>query len=315
MSVSNILIIDDSPEIHALVRVRLKNEPVAIHSAFNGASGVEMAQALGVDLILLDVEMPEQDGFEVCSILKNHAATRDVPIIFLTGSGSTQDKIRGLELGATDYVTKPFDPAELRARVRASLRTRHLMDLLAKRAMIDGLTGLHNRFYLDAQLTLALTAARRSGEPLSCVMADVDYFKRINDECGHQFGDDVLRKIGSILTDVSRDGDIVCRYGGEEFTILMPNTSLRVAIAATERLRRAIETTEFWFHDRRVPVTCSFGVARLGETIPPTVIELADQALYRAKRGGRNQVQMCLLNDPDAEVEVAPEATADLSPL
>ena len=166
-----------------------------------------------------------------------------------------------------------------------------------------------------AHLRTALVAARRSGEPLSCVMADVDHFKRINDECGHQFGDDVLRKIASILTDVGREGDIVCRYGGEEFTVLMPNTSLRAAIVATERLRRAIETTEFWFHDRRVPVTCSFGVARLGETIPPTVIELADQALYRAKRGGRNQVQMCLLNDPDVEVEAAPEQMPGLPPL
>lgn len=311
MSVSKVLIIDDSPEIHALIRVRLKNEAVEIHSALDGASGIDKSQSLGPDLILLDVEMPEQNGFEVCAILKDLPVTRDVPIIFLTGSTSTADKIRGLELGATDYITKPFDPAELRARVRASLRTRHLMELLAKRAMIDGLTGLHNRFYLDAQLTLALAAARRSGEPLSCVMADVDHFKQINDECGHQFGDEVLRKIGSILTELCRDSDIVCRYGGEEFTLLMPNTPLRDAVVVSERLRRAVETTEFWHRERRVPVTCSFGVARLGDTIPPTVIELADQALYRAKRGGRNQVQMCL-QDP-AEVDAEPTAEVLLS--
>lgn len=302
MSDSKILVIDDSPEIHALVRVRLKNEPVAIVSAFDGNSGIERVRAERPDLILLDVEMPDRDGFSVCAELKEDPATMNIPIIFLTGSASTADKIRGLELGASDYVTKPFDPAELRARVRASLRTRRLMELLAQRALIDGLTGLHNRVYLDAQLSVTLAASRKTGKPLACVMADVDHFKRINDTYGHSFGDEVLRQIAAVLSGFCRPGDVVCRYGGEEFTLLLPNTSARAAVAVAERLRIAVEGTEFRFHDTRVAVTCSFGVANLRKLVPPTLLELADEALYDAKHAGRNQVQLWMETEPVAEL-------------
>jgi diguanylate cyclase (GGDEF)-like protein len=216
----------------------------------------------------------------------------DVPIIFLTAYTSLEDKIRGLDLGATDYITKPFDAAELRARVRASLRTRRLVGLLAKKAMIDGLTGLWNRTYLDAHMTRAHSAARRSGQPLSCVMADVDRFKSLNDTCGHGFGDDVLRIIAGIFNATCRAEDIVCRYGGEEFTILLPNTSVESAAALAERLRLAIENQTFSHHDEAVQITCSFGVAQLHGPVPPSLVEMADEALYRAKHSGRNRVEI-----------------------
>lgn len=285
-----ILVIDDSPEIHTLVRIRLGKESVVIYSAYDGVAGLVAARDVRPALILLDVEMPDQDGFAVCSELKSDPVTRDIPIIFLTGATSTEDKIRGLERGATDYVTKPFEPAELRARVRAALRTTHLIDLLSKRAMIDGLTGLWNRSYLEAHLSIELSAARRSGQPLSCIMADVDQFKSINDRYGHGFGDDVLRSIAEVITSGSREKDIACRYGGEEFTILLPNTTIDQAAHLAEQMRARIASAPLCHRDAPVPVTCSFGVANLRGHVPPSLIDLADQALFQAKRSGRNRV-------------------------
>lgn len=286
----NVLVIDDSTDLHALIRVRLAKEQVTVLSASDPDSGIAAARTCAPDLILLDVDMPGRDGFSVCSELKSHPETRDIPIIFLSGAASTDDKIRGLDLGAVDYIAKPFDAAELRARVRATLRTRELMMLLSKKAMIDGLTGLWNRRYLDAQLVVELHASRRSGEPLSCIMADVDHFKAINDQYGHGFGDECLRRIAEVLTEHSRPKDIVCRYGGEEFAILLPGTSSEVAGVVAERLRATVESLLFYYCDRPVKATCSFGVAHLREKVPPTILELADEALYQAKHGGRNRV-------------------------
>src|SRR5437763_3771959 len=181
----NVLAIDDSPEIHALLRARLKDEPITLHFADSGQAGLAMVADIKPDVILLDVHMPEMDGYQVCRMIKANPTTVNVPIIFLTGADKTEEKIRGLELGATDYVTKPFDPAELRARVRASLRTKYLMDLLSRKAMIDGLTGLFNRAYFDARLIAEMSLARRTHAPLSCIMVDVDRFKQINDLHGH----------------------------------------------------------------------------------------------------------------------------------
>jgi two-component system cell cycle response regulator len=290
--VDTILVIDDSPETHILVKARLGKEPINILSANDGDSGLAAVHEHRPDLILLDIDMPGRDGFAVCADLKSDSMTRNIPVIFLSGATSTTEKIRGLELGATDYVTKPFDPAELLARVRASLRTRHLLDSLSRNAMIDGLTGLWNRTYLEAHVTIELATARRTEGPLACIMADVDHFKSINDTYGHSFGDEVLREVSSLLTRNCRTEDIVCRYGGEEFTILLPNTPLDRAAELAERLRVAIETRPFSCRDTPVHVTCSFGVANLRERIPPSVVELADQALYHAKRSGRNRVEM-----------------------
>ncbi|HTU25308.1 MAG TPA: diguanylate cyclase [Pirellulales bacterium] len=287
-----ILIIDDSPEIHTLVMVRLGELGVDIRAADSGEAGLALAHQWQPDLILLDIDMPGRDGFAICADLKADSVTKDAPIIFLTAFTSLEDKIRGLDLGATDYITKPFDAAELQARVRASLRTRRLMDLLSKKAMVDGLTGLWNRTYLDAHMSRALSASRRSGMPLSCIMADVDRFKSLNDTCGHGFGDDVLRAIAGIFTRLCRAEDIVCRYGGEEFTLLLPNSSVEAAAILSERLRLAIEQQEFTHHGQVVKITCSFGVAQLSGPVPPSIVELADEALYRAKHAGRNRVEV-----------------------
>ncbi|MGA2499862.1 MAG: diguanylate cyclase [Tepidisphaeraceae bacterium] len=286
-----LLVIDDSESIHALLRVRLRDECVEIFSALDGPAGLEMAKQVSPDLVFLDVDMPVTNGFAVCQELKLDALTTSVPVIFLTGASSTDEKIRGLDAGAIDYITKPFDAAELRARVRAGLRTKFLLDLLSKKAMIDGLTGLWNRAYFDQRLAAETSLAERSGHPLSVVMADIDYFKRINDRFGHPCGDEVLRTAGQLLTESCRKEEVVCRYGGEEFAVVVPNSAIDDATGLAGRFNRIIASHEFVCRGVRTPLTCSFGVAELARARSCDVVELADQALYRAKQNGRNRVE------------------------
>jgi diguanylate cyclase (GGDEF)-like protein len=297
-----VLVIDDSEAIRSLLRARLSCEPVELFFAVGGQEGLEMAPRVLPDLILLDIDMPELDGYEVCRRLKLDPITEAIPVIFLTGAASTEDKIRGLELGATDYITKPFDPAELRARVRASLRTKYLVDLLARKAMIDGLTGLWNRAYFETRLSSELSLSRRTSQPLACVMIDLDHFKQINDRYGHPFGDECLRVIGQLLGECCRSEDIVCRYGGEEFVILAPNTGAAAAAELAERIRAAVESFNWSGRGQNAKVTCSLGVADVIDAPPPGILEMADAALYKAKHEGRNRVILAEKPQPPLKV-------------
>lgn len=283
-----ILVIDDSQAIHSLLRARLHDEPLEIHSALDGERGLTMAVELLPDLVLLDISMPSPDGFEVCRRLKENAATKNIPVLFLTGVSTTEEKIRGLEMGATDYITKPFDPAELKARIRVSLRTKFLIDLLASKAMIDGLTGLWNRSYFDQRLGQGLSQSRRNGQIISCMMIDVDHFKKINDEHGHLAGDAVLRELSRVIGENCRGEDVACRYGGEEFAVICPGVPSGHAGVMAERIRAAIEGVCLTRRGHEIRVTASFGVAdnRGGNS----VLEMADGAMYRAKQDGRNRV-------------------------
>jgi diguanylate cyclase (GGDEF)-like protein len=287
-----VLIIDDSSTIHAVIKSKLSGESIEFHSASNGRIGLELAASVQPDLILLDVEMPQPNGFDVCRLLKADAATTGIPIIFLTGASTTEEKIKGLELGAVDYVTKPFDAAELRARVRASLRTKYLLDLLSKKAQIDGLTGLWNRTYMDQRLESELALCARRGTPFSCIMADADHFKRINDTFGHACGDVALRSIGQVFSENCRTEDVVCRYGGEEFAILLPGIESEGAMTFAQRLRELVEQLLLSHRGQQVKLTCSFGIATVDSTdsCDASPIVLADQALYQAKKAGRNRV-------------------------
>ncbi len=293
---NRVLVIDDSEPIHRLVEARLRPEGLEVIGELCGERGIERAISEDVDLILLDVGLPDLDGFEVCRQLKEHPTTRDVPIIFLTGTTSTDSKVRGLDLGAVDYVTKPFDQVELRARVRAALRTKRLQDLLEQQSFVDGLTGLWNRTYLDRRIESELTVARRYGRALTLVMIDIDHFKRLNDTYGHLFGDVVLQGIGDALRAFARRSDIVARYGGEEFAILLTNTTMKAAAFVSERLRSSIETRAFEEHDEVVNITASFGLACTedfdAERTPENLIRAADNALYASKDAGRNCIHI-----------------------
>jgi two-component system, cell cycle response regulator len=286
-----VLLIDDSIDIHLQVQLMLNDEAVEVLTASSGPEGIAGAKHRPPDLILLDVDMPSPDGFEVCNSLKSDPATLSVPIIFLTGMSSTEEKIRGLNLGAIDYVTKPFEPAELRARVQAALRTKYLIDLLAQRAMVDGLTGLWNKTYFEKRLSAEMAASARTGRIVGCIVGDVDHFKKVNDTYGHPAGDQVLRGVAQTMLGVIRQEDVLCRVGGEEFSVLTGDGTPGGAAALAERLRKAIEQAKYVHQGKHIPVTCSFGVAETGGgTINAHIIEHADKALYKSKAQGRNRV-------------------------
>lgn len=308
---NRVLVIDDNESIHKLVVARLRPEGLEVIGEDDGERGIERAVSSQPDVILLDIGLPNVDGFEVCRRLKEHPSTRNIPIIFLTGTTDTESKVRGLDLGAVDYVTKPFDQVELRARVRAALRTKRLQDILEQQSFLDGLTGLWNRSYLDRRLESELNVARRYGRPLTLVLADVDHFKRVNDSLGHLFGDIVLQGIAEGLRAYARRSDIVARYGGEEFAILLTDTTLRAALHVSERLRMSAENRHCEARSEVVSVTASFGVACSedigGVLTPEELIRAADLALYASKDAGRNCVHMyrdgeliLTTGDPDA---------------
>ena len=304
-----VLIVDDTRNIHALIRARLAGEAVELHSAYTSNDALTMAGTILPDLILLDVDMPEVDGFELCRRFKANPVTMNIPIVFLTGAGSTEVKLRGLELGAVDYVTKPFEPAELRARVRAALRLKYLLDLLNKKAMIDGLTGLWNRTYFDQTLAAQSSLARRSGQACSVVICDLDHFKTINDRCGHLTGDEALRIVAACMQATCRIEDVVCRFGGEEFVWVQMNAPPSVMIERAEKLREKIAHHHISYDGRPVgPVTLSIGIAFFpyhGITADAVLLS-ADTALYRAKQLGRNRVVM--LARPEENESAAAEA-------
>ena len=292
MITQRVLIIDDTRNIHALIKARLAGEPVELHSAFVANDGLNMAGVLLPDLVLIDIDMPDIDGFEICRRLKAQPHTMNIPVVFLTGAGSTDAKIRGLELGAVDYVTKPFEPAELRARVRAALRTKYLLDLLNKKAMIDGLTGLWNRTYFDQSLAAQTALAKRSGQACSVVLCDLDHFKVINDRCGHLTGDEALRCVAACMQATCRIEDVVCRLSGEEFGVLCPNTPADRAMIMSERLRKNIEKLPLSHRGMPVPITASFGIADLSAAAPADIVAAATAALRRAKSNGRNRTEL-----------------------
>ena len=288
-----ILVIDDSQQIHQLLRARLKGLSVDLIFADNGEAGITLARDACPDLILLDVNMPGQDGFDVCRILKDNPATYEIPVIFLTGVDESLNKVKGFDLGAVDYVTKPFDPAELRARVRTALHTRALMELLTTQAQLDGLTGLHNRRYFDQRLEEELSEGRRYGRPVGLLLVDIDHFKSINDTFGHPKGDLVLRKIAGVIKNSGRASDITCRYGGEEFAVVLPQSPTDFTYQFGLRLLELIRQCPDFMAILGRSVTVSIGAACAepeDRLLPPALVNLADKALYSAKASGRDRV-------------------------
>lgn len=293
-SIPVVLLVDDAPEIHRLLGVKLRNDELTLLSAFGGEEAIDMAKDLQPSLILLDLNMPGIGGLETLRQLKHQTDTIQIPVIILSGSSTSSDKVVSFEMGATDYVTKPFDVPELRARIASSLRVTRLMRMLAQRAHIDGLTGLWNRAHLNEQLAAEIDQSRRSGEPLSLVMCDLDHFKALNDTFGHPAGDLVLQCFARVLKAEMRKYDIACRYGGEEFALIIPGSEASEAAGLCERIR--IATSELrWPRYPDMRVTGSFGITTCGvgsSAQPSDWIEAADRALYSAKSAGRDRVHL-----------------------
>lgn len=297
---ARILVIDDSKLILHVAKTILKKQGHQVLLAEDGNIGLQTAATKHPDLILLDLILPGIDGYQVCQRIKKGAATSDIPVIMLTSKSESADKVRGLEMGASDYITKPFDEGELMARVNIHLQIRELHETLKEKnrqlkemANRDGLTGLYNHRYFQETISKDFQRAIRYHESLSCVMFDIDHFKRFNDTYGHQAGDMVLRELGSLVNELIRDSDLSARYGGEEFVLLMYHTASKEALMVAERLRKAVEQHKFQADDLVLTVAISVGVASFPHpeiADAKTLIECADKALYRAKEEGRNRV-------------------------
>lgn len=301
-----VLVIDDSLDVHRLLRARLRTEGIEIVSTMSGAEGIEAARAESPALILLDLDMPDMDGFEVLRVLKSSEATLAVPVIVLSGLDSPEDKVTAFDLGAVDYVTKPFDLMELRVRVRSALNVHRLLQMLAERAHVDGLTGLWNRAHFDQRWAEEVSAARRHNRPLSLAMLDIDHFKAINDTFGHPAGDAMLRGFADMLLAECRQSDVACRFGGEEFALIMPETPPTDAALVCERVLKTLRELCWPRHPERF-VTASAGVAGSVASIsvsPQKWLEAADAALYKSKRAGRDRVTMVDLGDPKVRMAV-----------
>jgi diguanylate cyclase (GGDEF)-like protein len=287
-----ILIIDDSPDSLNIAKARLAKECVEIFCAEGGITGLEVARREIPDLILLDVDMPDMSGYDVCTVLKNDPELCMIPVLFLSASSTPDDKVKGLDLGAVDYVAKPFDAFELRARVRAALRTKHLQDLLIEHAHIDPLTGLPNRRALMERLQREWARIERHPGQLSFIIADIDHFKSVNDTYGHHIGDKMLQEVARVIAQQCRDVDLPSRYGGDEFAIVVPDETITGAVHLAERCRLEIASSCIVVKNESVQATISIGVADAsGASSLEALIKKADEALYRAKESGRDRVQ------------------------
>ena len=284
-----ILIVDDSEESLVIARARLAKDDLDIVCARGGQAGLDAARSEKPDLILLDVDMPDIFGFDVCRALKADAGLCMIPVIFLTAMENIAQKVEGLDVGAIDYVMKPFDEFELRARVRAALRTKRFQDLLIERAQIDPLTELPNRRALMERLRQEWSRLQRHGGRLSFVMADVDDFKSINDTHGHSMGDRYLRAVASTIAVQCRQSDLPARYGGDEFAIIVPDESAAGAARLAERCRRSVEAISLGNTSGQVHTTVSFGVADAKDADSlKGLVDLADRSLYEAKQARRS---------------------------
>ena len=288
-----VLMIENGPSDRQLLRTWLASEMIETHEAVDIITALSACQMVQPNLILLQLRLHTFDGFEVIRRLKEDPRTRSIPVIFLAASALTAEKAKGIDMGAVDFISKPFDSVELLARVNSALRTKALLDLLEQRAHLDGLTELGNRFALQDGAPQQIARCREKRQPLATIVADLDHFKRVNDQYGHAAGDEVLRRMAMVLRASTRPGDLIARYGGEEFVAVCPDADLGAALATAERIRKGIADLRVGFRNHSIQATSSVGVSVIGpddELTPAEAIERADLALYRAKSGGRNAV-------------------------
>jgi diguanylate cyclase (GGDEF)-like protein len=291
---ATILIVDDEETNLYALRLILESKGYRCLEASGGAEALQIAAAAAPEVVLLDIHMPEMDGYEVCRRMKSDPRTHPIPIVFLTARYRDHDEIaRGLEAGAHDYVTKPFSAPELLARVGVMVRIQRAEAEARKASLTDSLTGLYNRRFLHQRLEEEMARSRRHGSPLACVMLDIDHFKAINDTHGHATGDSVLRDVAVILRDHIRRSDIAVRFGGEEFVLVLFSNAMEGARHVAERIRADVEAHNFSGQETPLRVTISVGISSFPDDNVVSADDLmrrADAALYQAKEAGRNMV-------------------------
>lgn len=301
---STVLVIDDCVTSRQQIIDILRDASLFANycEAGNGLEAFKILLDTRVDLIICDLVMPKMDGFGFLGMVKHRDNLKDIPVIILTGTEDQKTKIKGLEQGACDYVTKPFDAAELVARISVHQKIKFLQDelkhsneLFRERAITDDLTQIYNRRHIMEMLDWEFQIAQRSGRVSSLVMLDVDHFKAINDNYGHLIGDAVLVSIANCIKANLRGYDKVARYGGDEFIILLPDTPVSGALIVAERIRAAISTMSFGEDAKGLHITSSCGVAYIPNREINSVDDLikgADDAMYLAKETGRNRIEL-----------------------
>lgn len=291
-----ILIVDDVPTNVQILAQALTSH-YRIKVASNGIDALKIAQREQPDLILLDIMMPGMNGFEVCRRLKEDTKTHKIAVIFVTARNAESDEELGLNLGAVDYITKPFVIPIVKARIQNHIRLKLQADMLESLSLIDALTHIPNRRRYDEALLTEWNRAKRNETPFSLIMIDIDHFKQYNDHYGHGAGDICLQRVANELSkNLVRQGDMIARYGGEEFAVILPDTLKKDAEQIAERLREHVENMGIIHACSKTGsvITISAGVAtqtRIREYLSPQLLnEAADKALYMAKKSGRNRV-------------------------
>jgi two-component system cell cycle response regulator len=299
-----VLLVEDNESDSRMVRHFLKDLPLQINSVASGKEAVKVAQSGGADLMLLDILLPDVDGFEVCRQVKNSERGRDIPLVVITCLDDMESKFKCLELNVDDFLVKPIVPRELRARVKILLEKKKRLDKLRSQydaalnsAVVDRLTGLYNHGFFKKFLDLEIKKSLRHKYPITLIMIDIDDFKRYNDSFGHPVGDKILQELAQVLRKTVREVDLVARYGGDEFAVVLPYSDSQGALRVAQRIDQAIKSPGF---SAKVPtaqkeLTVSMGVAwyPADAVHADELIHSADQRLYGAKLKGKNQIAAC----------------------
>ena len=297
-----ILLVDDQP-LNIKILHQLLHADYDLHMATNGEQAIEMCARLRPDLVLLDIEMPGMDGYQVCEQLKNDPMTTDIAVVFVTGHNDEETEVKGFQLGAVDFIHKPINPLITQVRVKNQIVLKRQSDLLRSIALLDSLTGVANRRKLSQSYPEAWAQCIREQVPISVVMIDIDFFKLFNDSYGHNGGDTCLRKVAqAIQTTVNRPYDLVARYGGEEFICILPKTDAKGARYVSQAIVSAVQALLIPHESSKVSdfVTVSVGSASVipqRQFVEQMLIDAADQQLYLSKEQGRNRMNQSELVD------------------
>lgn len=296
-----ILVVDDSSTARMITSSVLRDYGFWVETAVNGEEGIKKAKSFNPDAMVVDLRMPKMDGFQVCEHIKKLGKGQYIPILLLTAREDVESVVKGLESGADDYITKPFNEMEFIARVKVLLRLKSLQDelyqankKLEKLSIIDGLTGIFNHRYFQERFSEALKNAKESKKSLIIGLFDLDYFKVVNDTYGHIVGDKVLKRVVEIMKKNLNKQDILARYGGEEFVVVFYNDDINEVFSVCERILKEVESFNFSADDKNFNITISCGLARFNPEIEnidkDKLLHKADMALYNSKREGRNRI-------------------------